>query len=138
LVLVHHIIFRLIIMPSKETRLRIVNNTTTGLTTSVSGVDSYDWDGGSRPDQNFNGVSIRAKSSEERRAEVNKYAKKCPFTMTLHFEDGSVDVFKINQKYAINVVDAEFDHSTRSHNIYYERSGDKELVIRIENTKENS
>jgi hypothetical protein len=58
--------------------------------------------------------------------------------MTLHFEDGSVDVFKINQKYAINNVDAEFDHSTRSYNIYYERSGNKELVIRIENTKENS
>jgi tetratricopeptide (TPR) repeat protein len=121
-------------MPSKETRLRIVNNTTQDLTTSVSGIDAYDWDGGSRPDQNFNGVTIRAKSSEERRAEVNKHAKWCPFTMTLKFKDGSVDVFKINQKYAIQKADADFNHSRRSHNIYYERSGDKELVIKIENT----
>jgi tetratricopeptide (TPR) repeat protein len=121
-------------MPSQETRLRIVNNTTTGLTTAVSGIDGYDWDGGSRPDRNFNGVFIRAKSSEERRAEVNKWAKNCPFIMTLNFQDGSVDVFKVNQKYAINKASANFDHRRRSHNIYCERSGSKILVIRIENT----
>jgi tetratricopeptide (TPR) repeat protein len=128
--------FSLIIMPSKHTRLRIVNNTITGLTTSVSGVDGYDWDGGSRPDNNFNGVSIRAMSSEERRAEVNNNAKRCPFTMTLNFQDGSVDIFRINQKYSIDKAKADFNHSRRSHNIYYQRSGSNVLVIRIENTPE--
>jgi hypothetical protein len=123
-------------MPSKHTRLRIVNNTITGLTTSVSGVDGYDWDGGSRPDNNFNGVSIRAMSSEERRAEVNNNAKRCPFTMTLNFQDGSVDIFRINQKYSIDKAKADFNHSRRSHNIYYQRSGSNVLVIRIENTPE--
>jgi tetratricopeptide (TPR) repeat protein len=129
-------IFSLIIMPSKHTRLRIVNNTITGLTTSASGADGYDWDGGSRPDNNFNGVFIRAMSSEERRAEVNNNAKRCPFTMTLNFQDGSVDIFRINQKYSIDKAKADFNHSRRSHNIYYQRSGSNVLVIRIENTPE--
>jgi hypothetical protein len=122
-------------MPSIHTRLRIVNNTTKGLRTSVSGIDSYDWDGGSRPDNNFNGVYIGAKSAEERRAEVNRWASNCPFIMTLNFQDGSVDVFKVNQKYAINKASANFDHRRRSHNIYCERY-ENVLVIRIENTQQ--
>ncbi|XP_044261310.1 uncharacterized protein LOC123009214 [Tribolium madens] len=95
-------------MPSYETHLRIFNNTVTDiLTTSVSGTDNYDWDGRSRPDNNFVGVFIGAKTSEQRRAEVNRWAKNCPFTMTLHFRDGTIDTFRVNQKAAIEIENTE-------------------------------
>ncbi|RZC33859.1 TPR 11 domain containing protein, partial [Asbolus verrucosus] len=122
-------------MGSIHTRLRIVNNTNTDIiNTSVSGIDNYDWDGGSRPDHNFNGVFIRSKCSEERREEVNRNARHCPFTMTLNFRNGNVDTFRIHQKQAIGCCDG-FKHIRKSHDITYERIENNLLKITIENTE---
>jgi len=87
---------------SYHTRLKIENYTNTDITNiSVSEIDNYDWDGGSRPDHNFHGCSISAGCSKEEREEVNANASNCPFRMKLTFRDGRECSFRINQKYVM-------------------------------------
>ncbi|EFA09127.1 hypothetical protein TcasGA2_TC015988 [Tribolium castaneum] len=124
-------------MPSYETQLRIFNNTFTDIkSTSVSGTDNYDWDGGSRPDYNFVGVYIKAKSAVQRRAEVNRWAKNCPFTMTLCFQDRTIDTFRLNQKAAIGKANIDLRLLRVSHKIIWRRTDKKTLEIEIQNTEQ--
>ncbi|KAJ3645483.1 hypothetical protein Zmor_023133 [Zophobas morio] len=123
-------------MRTKKTLLCIKNETTVDIIkTSVSGTDSFDWDKGAGPHRNFVGVKINAKKSMLRREEVNRHASNCPFTMTLHFQDGTKDIFRINQKFAINDADAGFSHRTKSHEISYWRD-DITLVISVKHTQQ--
>ena len=118
-------------MLTKETHLCIKNETEVDIiNTSVSGTDNYDWDKGAGPHRNFVGVRINAKTSVSKREEVRKHASNCPFTMTLHFQDGTKDIFRINQKFAIGDDGADFSHQVKSHEIFYSRD-DKTLVISV-------
>ncbi|RZC33804.1 hypothetical protein BDFB_012042 [Asbolus verrucosus] len=123
-------------MGTIQTRLRIVNNTDTDIVnTSVSGINEHDWDEYFRPDNNFSGIFIESKTFVERREELKPNASRCAFTMTLTFQDGSVDTFVMHQKYAIDCCPG-FLHIAKSHNIFYERDNENLLKITVENTRE--
>jgi hypothetical protein len=108
----------------------ITNYSNTDITNiSVSSVDDFDWDGG-RPYQ-FNGVFIGANKIVGRRLAINPSGSHCPFNMTLHYRNGNIDTFRIHAMGCCG----GFQHIQKSHNIYYER-GDKKIMIKIENTKE--
>jgi hypothetical protein len=56
---------------STATELCLINNTPYNLFVQVNEIDNYDWDGSSRPDHNWNNVTLSAGSTRCRRAEVN-------------------------------------------------------------------
>lgn len=89
-------------MASKESYLEIKNSTKQNFSISVSEVDNYDWDGNSRPDHNFQGVTIQPETSNKQREELNKYAKSAWFRMTLNFAGGQTATFRNDQYDAIN------------------------------------
>ncbi|EFA05586.1 hypothetical protein TcasGA2_TC015789 [Tribolium castaneum] len=125
-------------MPSQETHLKVTNASKTDIfTTAVSGIDPFDWENKHGPAGNFQGVSIPAGKSEERREEVNRFASNCPFTMKLMFADKTVDVYTINQKFAIGEAQPDFSH-TGPHLVTYDQSG-KYLIITVrDKAKKNS
>lgn len=87
---------------STHTRLRISNRTSSAVVdTRIFSVDSYDWDGGARPDRNMQGRIIPVNDSIEEREEVNAVASNCPFKMQVYLEDGRKFTYSIHQKYAI-------------------------------------
>jgi 1-phosphatidylinositol phosphodiesterase len=89
-------------MSSHGTSLRLENQTKNSFTTTVSGVDSYDWDGDSRPDHNFNTVTIASAMSEKRSEELNGKAKSAWFTMRLDMSNGAWVEFRNDQYDAHN------------------------------------
>lgn len=85
-------------MSSEATSLTIVNNTPFDiLRTKVTETDNFDWDGASRPDNNFQGVSIAARSRCEQREELNSNARSAWYRMELTFTNGDVVSFRADQ-----------------------------------------
>lgn len=85
-------------MASRHTTLCIVN--TTGMDIEeirVTEIDDFDWDGDSRPDINFQGVSIANNDSRCEREELNKLARSAWYRMTLRFSDGRDLTFRNDQ-----------------------------------------
>ena len=123
-------------MGTVESHIQVINSTDKDIVnTIVDRCVNYDWVGNNRPDRNFQGFRISARGgSVSQRASLNKPASNCPFNMTLVFSDGSVDKFRIHQKYVIGCC-AEFSHSEKSHNITYDKSGNT-LVIKVTNTQQ--
>ena len=123
---------------SKETQIRIINNTRQEIVnTHVYGVDNYDWDGNSRPDHNLQGLRIsQGGGTVQRRLEVNYHARNCPFNITFSYSDGTVDEFRINQKHAIGWCDLNFQSIRKSHDTWFWRDGDKTLVVQFHNTEQ--
>lgn len=89
-------------MSSKESYLQITNNTNQSFSIAVSDIQNSDWDGVSRPDQNFQGVTIQPGTSNKQREELNKYANSAWFKMTLKFSGGQTVFFRNDQYNAIN------------------------------------
>lgn len=88
-------------MASKQTTLSVVNLTGMDMTNiHISEVDNYDWDGSSRPDHNFQNVSIANNYSRCQREEINTYASSSPFRMTITFSDETQLSFRSNQQWA--------------------------------------
>lgn len=85
-------------MPSKATYLTIVNDTSMAMTIAVTETDNYDWDGSSRPDHNFQNVTIAAHSSVKNREELNYYAKSAWYRMTITFTNGQKITFRNDQQ----------------------------------------
>ena len=75
-------------MASHKTQLTISNLTHYAMTTQVTSTDNYDWDGNSRPDHNFQGLTIASRELSTQREEINSHAKSCWFTMTFNFTNG--------------------------------------------------
>jgi 1-phosphatidylinositol phosphodiesterase len=75
-------------MASYETHLTIANLTVNPVTITVSATDNYDWDGDSRPDHNFQNVTIAPYDSSAQREEVNAAAESAWYTMSFQFSNG--------------------------------------------------
>ena len=82
---------------SRESHLEIQNKTSLTMTIKVDGTDNFDWDGDSRPDQNFNNVSIGPNSSKREREELNANANSAWFNMHITFENGDQLTFRNDQ-----------------------------------------
>ena len=125
---------------SYHTKLKIENYTNTDITNiSVSEIDNYDWDGGSRPDHNFHGYSISAGCSKEEREEVNANASNCPFRMTLTFRDGRECSFRINQKYVMGDSSGFSNYGTGvdvDYNKYSGKGHHGKLVVTIKDNQQ--
>ncbi|KAJ3651319.1 hypothetical protein Zmor_017369 [Zophobas morio] len=117
--------------------IKIVNDTSTDIvTTSVSGLDSFDFVKRNHPSNKLNGLSINAKRSVECIVDLYSPASHCPVTVTLTFKDKSEDTFRIDLKYAVGCC-ARFNHSQRSHKMAY-RLDNKKIIVTIENTAEQN
>lgn len=92
-------------MGSTKTFLKIVNKTKENMTITVTGTDNFDWDGSSRPDHNFNNVSINANSTREEREELNNNARSAWFTMHITFSNGDKISFRNDQHDAFSRID---------------------------------
>ncbi len=76
-------------MGSHAMYLKIVNNTNFDITKiTVSEILNSDWDGFSRPDRNFQDVSIKSLNAHEEREELNSAAQSAYYTLHLAFSNG--------------------------------------------------
>lgn len=85
-------------MASTETHLKVVNYTKNSMYITISSVENSDWDGDSRPDHNFNDVTINAFSSRIQREETNNAASSSMFNMHLTFSNGDQITLRIDQQ----------------------------------------
>lgn len=88
-------------MASKETNLEISN--WTGLPVKkieAYDIDSYDWDGDSRPDKNLVTESISRRGSVKKREEINSRASRCMVGLKFIFSNGDTAKVKFDQKHA--------------------------------------
>ncbi|MCR8842423.1 phosphatidylinositol-specific phospholipase C [Paenibacillus sp. SC116] len=92
-------------MASIRTDLKVTNNTPLSMVRIwVTDTDNYDWDGGSRPDHNFQNVSLAAYDSREEREELNYWASSAWYRLHIQFQNGDTVSFR-NDQY-----DARHDH----------------------------
>jgi hypothetical protein len=84
-------------MPSAKTFLNIVNESPFDFTIQVSEITNSDWDGVSRPDNNFHNVKIASGQSKQEREEVNTSNRSHWFTMLLVFSNGDRCSFRNDQ-----------------------------------------
>jgi hypothetical protein len=68
---------------SWETNICVRNTTASSHQITVADISNYDWDGVSRPDHNFNNLSIAAGETICRREQVNYHAEKQSFTFII-------------------------------------------------------
>eukprot|EP01040_Poterioochromonas_malhamensis_P016266 gene16266-18427_t len=71
---------------STASYLEFRNETDVSFRTSVSGIDNFDWDGDSRPDHNYNNITINQRSVVNQREELN--AKAASSWYTIVFKNG--------------------------------------------------
>jgi hypothetical protein len=74
--------------------LTIDNQSGHGFKIKVTEIDSYDWDGVSRPDRNFEGVYIANDQALQNREELNSNARGSWFRMTLALDNDDVISFR--------------------------------------------
>lgn len=81
------------------TYLRIVNNTSSAMRITVDETDNFDWDrdGNSRPDINFQNVSIGAYQSKKEREELNALARSSWYRMHITLSNGNSINFRNDQ-----------------------------------------
>ena len=92
-------------MASIRTDLRLTNNTPLNMKRIwVTETDNYDWDGESRPDHNFQNVSLASYASREEREELNYWAGSAWYRLHVEFQNGDYISFRNNQ------YDARHDH----------------------------
>ncbi|EFA12260.1 hypothetical protein TcasGA2_TC016124 [Tribolium castaneum] len=91
---------------------------------TMSSMDEFDW---VRAGPLFDRAYIPSKTSQERIAKLNKNALHCPFEMTLMFSDGTIDKFRMHQKYPIDRC-AGFQHFNGPHDISYARNKNKVII----------
>jgi len=89
-------------MASHETQLAFYNQSAQGVTITVSQIDSYDWDGQSRPDVNFQNIYLAPGNSYSQREEVNAYANSAWVCMSLSLSDGTALSYRFDQYDAYN------------------------------------
>lgn len=93
-------------MASHRTDLCIVNTSAREITDIyIDQIDNYDWDGDSRPDHNFQHVSIKDEDSRCEREDLNSYAKTAWYRMKLTFPNGDWLRFRNDQKEARTKID---------------------------------
>eukprot|EP01039_Chlorochromonas_danica_P001942 gene1942-2120_t len=94
-------------MPSFCSYLEITNNTGCTFIITISEIENFDWDGVSRPDNNFQNVAIAPRQSIRKREELNRKAKVGAFRM--RFTSGSMSFsFRGDQKDALREVDYRY------------------------------
>lgn len=67
------------------------------VTITVTDVENFDWDGDSRPDHNFNGVTIPLGGSLKQREEINKNSAVITYTLHLMWENGVSKTIAVDQ-----------------------------------------
>ncbi|TVX93420.1 phosphatidylinositol-specific phospholipase C [Paenibacillus agilis] len=92
-------------MASIRTDLKLTNNTPLNIARIwVNETDNYDWDGGSRPDHNFQNVNLGSYASRAEREELNYWASSAWYRLHIEFQNGDTISFR-NDQY-----DARHDH----------------------------
>ena len=86
---------------SIESYIEIRNRTNSSIKVSVQDVDSYDWDGVSRPDNNLDGQTIGPKEVLCEREELNRAASSHMMTLILELKKDTL-VMRIDQGIAIH------------------------------------
>jgi len=127
-------------MSSRHTTLCIVNTTGMDITQiDISEIDNNDWHGDSRPDHNFQGVSIKNNDSRCESEEINDYASYCPYRITLKFSNGTDLSFRNDQKDARTKINRSIypDRRTAKYNLVaYQTSGGNTNAIYIRQKQE--
>jgi hypothetical protein len=78
-------------MASYETHLCVFNACNQNMSKiTVGNTDNSDWDGDSRPDHNFNNVSINAFAYRNEREEINASNDSAMFTMNIQMSNGDI------------------------------------------------
>ncbi|MCW2119920.1 phosphatidylinositol-specific phospholipase C [Flavobacterium sp. 7A] len=107
-------------MGSTKSFLKIVNQLENRIAITVTGTDNVDWDGSSRPDNNFNNISINGNSSREEREELNNNTKSAWFTMNIKFDNGDDISFRNDQHDVYKKIDRIYKEiKVSSGNVYY-------------------
>lgn len=91
-------------MLSKKTFLKICNETDLNMSIRISDIDNFDWDGVSRPDNNFQNATIPAGQSIKEREEINARSSSCPFRMHITFENNETVNFRNDQRDALTQI----------------------------------
>jgi hypothetical protein len=105
-------------MSSKQTNLRVFNASNLNMSTiRISSVDNSDWDGDSRPDENFNNVTINAFGIKSEREEINTSNSSAHFTMTITYSNGDVIQFRVDQFDATHKAGSLIDISADKDNV---------------------
>ena len=87
----------------QPTSLRIYNNTTLSLTTTVRVKSNSDWENNNRPDNNFNPRTIGQLSGSVQPEVLNSNSNSASFAMTVTFQNGDVVTLTTDQKDAWNL-----------------------------------
>lgn len=82
---------------TKTTFLKVKNNTSSNITTSVRDIDSFDWGSNHRPDKNFNNKVIKPHRELISPEDINALATANLFTLDLIFDDKTTITFRIDQ-----------------------------------------
>jgi len=75
------------------------------MTITIKDVDSYDWDGDSRPDRNYNNAVLRTKTDKTEREEINTMASANMYTMIMTFDNNTFLGFRVDQRIALGSID---------------------------------
>ncbi len=121
-------------MGSKKSYLKIINNTNFQMNITTSDTDSFDWDGSSRPDKNFNNVTISAHSSLEHREEVNSNSNGCWFTMSISLSDGGEVTIRNDQLDAFKHKDRTYStqfNNGKKYTVYQYHEGSRTNIFTI-------
>lgn len=72
------------------TFLTIKNNSKSSFTTKVRWIDNFDWEGGNRPDYNFNNLTVSPLKQITKREDINTNASRNMFTLDLSIAGGLI------------------------------------------------
>ncbi|EEZ97406.1 hypothetical protein TcasGA2_TC011235 [Tribolium castaneum] len=112
----------------QPTVLQLVNKSRCDIIdATMSSMDKFDW---LMAGPLFDREHISSNSSQERNASLNKMATHCPFEMTLIFSDGTVDKFRMHQKFPFDGCSG-FQHFIGPHTITFSSSENK-VIITVE------
>jgi len=122
-------------MGSRTSFLEIINETENDIILiTVDETDNYDWDGNSRPDHNFNGVTLSKHKSKKEQEELNSNAQSAWFRMHILLSNGDKISFKNDQKDAFSNIQRiyKLDGSkSQDYMVFQSNSGDEVNTFKI-------
>nr|VFK27063.1 MAG: hypothetical protein BECKMB1821G_GA0114241_10258 [Candidatus Kentron sp. MB]VFK31381.1 MAG: hypothetical protein BECKMB1821I_GA0114274_10239 [Candidatus Kentron sp. MB]VFK75457.1 MAG: hypothetical protein BECKMB1821H_GA0114242_10239 [Candidatus Kentron sp. MB] len=124
-------------MASHATYLSIFNFTNEDINITVTETDNYDWDGVSRPDHNFNNVTIASEKMKREREELNASARSAWYRMNISLLNGDEITFRNDQHDALGSFSREYKlegSSSGKYNLHQE-AADNENKFFIFNKK---
>nr|XP_015839377.1 PREDICTED: uncharacterized protein LOC107398726 isoform X2 [Tribolium castaneum] len=109
----------------QSTVLQLVNRSRSDIIdATMSSMDKFDW---FMAGPLFDRPYIPSNSSQERSATLNTTAAHCPFEMTLIFSDGTMDKFRMHQKFPFDGCPG-FQHFNGPHVITFACSENRVII----------